>query len=203
MDRWERKLSRAGFSHLAGLDEAGRGPLAGPVVAAAVILKRPLPLEIGIKDSKKLSPKKRDKLVYPIFSSSLSIAIGICWHDEVDKINIHRASLLAMERAAGRLNVSPDFLLIDGKFKIDSPVQQSALIGGDGLSISIAAASIIAKTARDRIMLSYERLYPGYGFSSHKGYGTKAHMEAIEELGPCPVHRRTFRPLSFGKKKVF
>ncbi|MFQ5480898.1 MAG: ribonuclease HII [Thermodesulfobacteriota bacterium] len=193
MDTWESKLSLEGFSSVAGVDEAGRGPLAGPVVAAAVILKDPLPLDSGIIDSKKLSPKTRDRLLSEIHDSALCIAIGLARHDEVDSINIHCASLLAMERAVSRLAHIPDFLLIDGKFTIDNPLRQEAIISGDNLSISIAAASIVAKTMRDKIMITYEKIYPGYGFASHKGYGTKAHMDAIKTLGPCPIHRKTFK----------
>jgi len=202
VDRWERELSIDGFSRVAGIDEAGRGPLAGPVVAAAVIFKKDLPMDCGIADSKTISQKRREALVYKIFSASLAVGLGISWHDEIDGINIHRASLKAMERAVASLDVSPDFLLIDGKFPIDSSISQRAIVRGDSLSISIAAASIIAKTARDRIMTSYERLYPGYGFARHKGYGTKAHMRAIADLGPSPIHRRTFSPLSLEKRKL-
>ncbi len=193
MDTWERKLSLQGFSSIAGVDEAGRGPLAGPVVAAAVILKPPLALDLGITDSKKLSSKRRDQLLLKIYNFALTIGIGISRHDEVEDINIHNASLLAMKRAVSRLTHTPDFLLIDGKFTIDTPLQQEALISGDSLSISIAAASIVAKTTRDKIMITYEKIYPGYGFARHKGYGTKAHMEALNRLGPCPIHRRTFK----------
>jgi len=121
------------------------------------------------------------------------VGLGIAWHDEIDRLNIHHATLLAMQRAASRLSIQPDFLLIDGKFTIDYPCPQEALVGGDGKSISIAAASILAKTARDRIMSAYERRFPGYGFAQHKGYGTREHMEALRRLGPCPVHRKTFR----------
>jgi len=202
VDRWERELSIDGFTRVAGIDEAGRGPLAGPVVAAAVIFKKDLPMDYGIADSKTLAQKRRDALVYKIFSASLAVGIGISWDDEVDAVNIHRASLKAMERAVASLDVSPDFLLIDGKFPINSSIRQRAIVRGDSLSISIAAASIIAKTARDRIMASYERLYPGYGFARHKGYGTKAHMRAIADLGPSPIHRRTFSPLSLEKRKL-
>ncbi len=193
MDSLESQLSLDGFTRIAGLDEAGRGPLAGPVVAAAVILKTPLPLDCGIADSKTLSPARRERLVLKIFNHSVSIGLGISWHDEVDSINIHRASLKAMERAVARLDVSPDFLLIDGKFPLKSMVSQRAVVRGDSICLSIAAASIVAKTTRDRIMVSYDRLYPGYGFARHKGYGTKKHLDALLGLGPCPVHRRTFR----------
>ncbi len=203
MDTLERRLFLDGFTRIAGIDEAGRGPLAGPVVAAAVIFKKKLPIDSGIADSKTLSPARRETLLFTIFNHALSIGLGISWPDEVDNLNIHNASLRAMERAVVRLDVLPDFLLIDGKFPIDSLVSQRAVVRGDSLSLSIAAASIVAKTARDRMMTSYERLYPGYDFAGHKGYGTKAHMKAIEVLGPCPIHRRSFRPLSFRKKKAW
>jgi len=202
MDRLESQLFHDGFTRIAGIDEAGRGPLAGPVVAAAVILKKPLPVNSGIRDSKTLGPARRELLASWIFNHSAAVGVGISWHDEVDAINIHHASLRAMERAVARLKVSPDFLLIDGKFPIKSTTPQKAVVHGDSLSLSIAAASIIAKTSRDRIMLSYDTQFPEYGFARHKGYGTKAHMEAIAKHGPCPLHRLTFRPLSFGKRKL-
>jgi len=187
-----------GYCRVAGIDEAGRGPLAGPVVAAAVILRAPLPMRLGIVDSKTISPKRREALVPEIFRHSVSIGLGLSWHDEIEEINIHHATLRAMERAVARLQTPPDYLLVDGKFQIENPLPQKAVVAGDKKSVSIAAASIIAKTARDRVMISYERLFPGYGFSRHKGYGTREHLEALNRLGPCPVHRRTFHPLSPG-----
>ncbi len=193
MDTFETNLFAEGYGLLAGVDEAGRGPLAGPVVAAAVILRRPLPMDMGIRDSKTIAPARREKLLHSIFRDSLALGLGIAWHDEIDCLNIHNASLLAMARAVRRLATAPDFLLIDGKFTIDHPCPQETIIGGDGKSVSIAAASILAKTARDRIMMAYERRFPGYGFARHKGYGTREHLDAIKRLGPCPVHRKTFR----------
>jgi len=193
VDTWESRLVEEVYSRVAGLDEAGRGPLAGPVVAAAIILRHPLPMDLGIVDSKAISPARRDSLLPLIYSRSVSVGLGISWHDEIESLNIHNASLLAMKRAVERLSPCPDFLLIDGKFTIDNPCLQKALVAGESKSVSIAAASIIAKTARDRIMASYAGLFPGYGFARHKGYGTKYHREAIKRLGPCPVHRKTYR----------
>lgn len=195
MWQFEHKANAKGYRYIAGVDEAGRGPLAGPVVSAAVILPAESELNDalhGINDSKKLSPKKRDALFPLIRKCAVCVSTGICSHIEIDQINILQASLLSMERAVQSLSVSPDFLLIDGKFTIDSPIAQSALIKGDSLSISIAAASIIAKVTRDQIMREYDSRYPGYDFSRHKGYPTKAHKEAILKLGPCAIHRMTF-----------
>lgn len=191
MDKFEIAARKRGFRAVAGLDEAGRGPLAGPVVAAAVVFTV-LPDVHSINDSKKLSPKKRSSLVFEIFAAA-SVGVGICWPAEIDEINIHRASLLAMERAVASLSVSPDYLLIDGKFPIRSKTPQSPIISGDSLSVSIAAASIIAKTTRDRLMVSYERLFPGYDLAGNKGYPTKVHLASLASIGPTPIHRRTFR----------
>ncbi len=182
---------------IAGIDEAGRGPLAGPVVSAAVILPHDFLCE-GINDSKKLSEKKRDALFPKIMETAVAVATGIASHYEIDEINILRASLLSMKRAVENLSILPgspvpDFLLIDGKFTLDMNIHQSAIIKGDSRSISIAAASIIAKVTRDAIMKELHELYPAYGFIRHKGYPTKEHKEAILRHGPCPVHRLTFR----------
>lgn len=192
MDSYEQEAFKKGLKYVAGVDEAGRGPLAGPVVAAAVVFAPPLPLDIGITDSKKLTPAKREALVYDIYSEAVTVGIGVAWHDEVDRVNIHRASLLAMERAVGALRVTPELLLIDGRFRIESKLRQTTLVRGDSLSVSVAAASIIAKTTRDRIMDAYHNIYPDYGFIKNKGYGTKAHMETISDIGPCPIHRKSF-----------
>lgn len=192
MDSFEKDARSKGFQAIAGVDEAGRGPLAGPVVAAAVIFPLALPLKLGIKDSKALSAKAREELVFGIYREALSIGIGIVWPSEIDAINIHKASLRAMEMAVATLD-GPEFLLIDGTFPIKTDLPQLPVISGDALSVSIAAASIIAKTTRDRIMDGYERLYPGYNFASNKGYGTKEHLEALSKIGPCPIHRRSFR----------
>lgn len=193
MDFHENEAHSKGKRLIAGLDEAGRGPLAGPVVAAAVIFARPLPLDIGIRDSKKLSPARRTSLVIDIHLNAVSVGVGLVWPVEIDSINIHRASLLAMERAVSALRVNPDMLLIDGSFRIDSAIDQKTIVSGDALSVSIAAASIVAKTARDRIMDAYHCSYPAYNFASHKGYPTKEHLSALSTHGPSPIHRRSFR----------
>ncbi len=193
-DLWlfESKAIENGFSHIAGIDEAGRGPLAGPVVSAAVLL--PLSFhDPDIIDSKKLSPKKRSYLYEKLYDKAVSIGIGIVDNIEIERINILNASLLSMAISVKNLNPQPDFLLIDGKFRIPMDLPQEPVIRGDTLSISIAAASIIAKVTRDRLMERYHQDYPQFGFSKHKGYPTRAHKEAIEKFGCCPIHRRTFR----------
>lgn len=193
MDIYEKDAHSKGYCAVAGVDEAGRGPLAGPVVAAAVILPFPPPIDIGFKDSKALSPKSRDKLVKDVFRVARAVGIGIVWPEEIDRINIHKASLRAMERAVAKLAVRPDILLVDGTFPIDSDIEQRPIISGDALSVSIAAASIVAKTTRDSIMAAYHLSFPEYNFASNKGYGTRDHMDAIDEHGPAPMHRKTFR----------
>jgi len=197
MWQFEHNAKTLGYNMIAGIDEAGRGPLAGPVVSAAVILPHDFLCE-GVNDSKKLSEKKRDALFPKIMETAVAVAIGIASHHEIDEINILRASLLSMKRAVENLSILPgspvpDFLLIDGKFTLDMNIRQSAIIKGDSRSISIAAASIIAKVTRDAIMKELHDIYPAYGFIRHKGYPTKEHKEAILRHGPCPVHRLTFR----------
>jgi len=181
-----------GYKAVAGVDEAGRGPLAGPVVAAAVILPRDLHIP-GINDSKKLSAATRDSLYDRIYADAMSVGVGIIDSRSVDRINILQATLRAMEDAVGNLMLPADYLLIDGISRTALPLQQKTIKKGDSLSISIAAASIIAKVTRDRLMLQYDQLYPGYGFAGHKGYGSASHLEAIAALGPSPIHRVTFR----------
>jgi ribonuclease HII len=194
MDLWffEKEARQKGYKDIAGIDEAGRGPLAGPVVSAAVILPRDIPLP-GVTDSKKLTPKKRSQLYETIFTRAESIGIGIVDAIEIDRINILQASLLAMMMAVDNLNPQPDCLLIDGTFSISSDLPQKPIAKGDSLSISIAAASIVAKVTRDRLMESYHLYYPQFDFPRHKGYPTKAHKEAIRIFGCCPIHRRSFR----------
>ncbi|MBT3386806.1 MAG: ribonuclease HII [Desulfobacula sp.] len=197
MWQFEHKAKTQGYKIIAGVDEAGRGPLAGPVVSAAVILPHDFAC-IGINDSKKLSEKKRNALFPIIKEKAIAVSTGIASHHEIDEINILQASLLSMKRAVKNLSnppdfILPDFLLIDGKFPINMDIDQAALIKGDSRSISIAAASIIAKVTRDAIMESLHKTYPQYNFIRHKGYPTKAHKEAILKHGPCPVHRRTFK----------
>jgi len=194
LKRYEEEALREGYRLIAGVDEVGRGPLAGPVVASAVLFSAAtLPDIPGIKDSKALRPAQREALLLSINREALSIGIGIVWPSAIDEINIHHASLLAMERAVGFLNPVPHLLLIDGLYPTKLPLPQKAIVRGDSLSLSIAAASIVAKTARDRMMDGYDRLYPGYGFKRNKGYGTRAHREALERLGSTVIHRQSFR----------
>ena len=176
----------------AGVDEAGRGPLAGPVVAAAVILPKECEVN-GLNDSKKLSHQKREILFDQIKAVAVSIGVGIIEPDEIDRINILRAALLAMEGAVMKLNPKPDFLLIDGNRKTSLLIPQETVIGGDSTCNSIAAASIIAKVTRDLIMDDYHNIHPEYNFKKHKGYPTKEHFDALRKFGPCPIHRKTFR----------
>ncbi len=196
MWEFEQGTQNKGYKIIAGIDEAGRGPLAGPVVSAAVILPPDFTCS-GVTDSKKLSEKKREALFPEIKARALAVGIGMADHKEIDRINILQASLLSMKRAVqdlavGPNSLNPDFLLIDGKFTIDMDLPQQAIVKGDSRSISIAAASIIAKVTRDRLMAKLHKTYPQYNFIRHKGYPTKAHKQAIIEHGPCPVHRKTF-----------
>ena len=194
MDLWyfEKEAAKKGCKEIAGIDEAGRGPLAGPVVSAAVIL--PIAFHVpGVTDSKKLSPKKRERLFDEIYAHAVSVGIGIVDPVEIDRINILQASLLAMAIAVENLAPQPDHLLIDGTFPIPSDLSQQPIPKGDALSISIAAASIIAKVSRDRLMQKYHHYYPQFDFPKHKGYPTRAHKEAIRKFGYCPIHRRSFK----------
>ena len=180
-----------GFRVICGVDEAGRGPLAGPVCAAAVIL--PAHIEIpGLNDSKKLTDKRRREL-YPIIKEqAIAYGIGFASHEEIDEINILQATYLAVERALAQLPVKPDLALIDGNRTKDFGLPVKTVVHGDSLSASIAAASVLAKVTRDDLMLQQDQLYPQYGFAIHKGYGTKAHYEALRTCGPSPIHRMTF-----------
>ena len=192
MRQFEDEACQNGYKIIAGIDEAGRGPLAGPVVSASVVL--PLGFtDPDITDSKKLTPKKRELLYSRIIEQALSIATGIVDNVEIDRVNILRASLNSMKISCENLLVPPDFLLIDGKFEIDTDTPQKAIIRGDSKSISIAAASIIAKVTRDRLMIEFDSKYPEYGFARHKGYPTKAHKQAILQYGATPIHRKTFK----------
>ena len=183
---------RQGFQAIAGIDEAGRGPLAGPVVAAAVVLPRNHVIP-GVDDSKKLTAARRDALYDRIMAEALAVGVGVSDSQTVDRINILQATLRAMETAVRELSTAPDYLLIDGITETSLHIPQKTVKQGDGRSLSIAAASIIAKVTRDRMMAEYDRQYPGYGFAGHKGYGSAAHLAAIARLGPCPIHRLTFR----------
>jgi ribonuclease HII len=189
---FEKQARSNGYKMVAGVDEAGRGPLAGPVVSAAVVLPESFDVP-GINDSKKLSEKKRNALFPVIQTQAIAFGIGLSDHEEIDRINILQASLLSMKRAVEDLQMTPDYLLIDGKFTIDSTIDQRSVIKGDALSLSIAAASILAKVTRDRIMADLDVKYPQYGLKRHKGYPTKAHKEAILAHGPCPIHRKSFK----------
>ncbi|MBC2714421.1 MAG: ribonuclease HII [Desulfobacteraceae bacterium] len=189
---FEKEARLNGFDAVAGIDEAGRGPLAGPVVSAAVILPDPLPV-FGIRDSKKISPKKREKLFDEILRHAIAVGVGIVGPVDIDRLNILQASLLSMAISVQNLDSVPDFLLIDGTFSISFDLPQKAVPKGDSLSISIAAASIVAKVTRDRIMEKYAKEYPEFDFSKHKGYPTKAHKEAIHKHGISPIHRLSFK----------
>ncbi|HED24062.1 MAG TPA: ribonuclease HII [Firmicutes bacterium] len=188
----EEQLWNKGYCTVAGLDEAGRGPLAGPVFAAAVILK-PDVLIAGLNDSKQLSASAREKLFERIIVETAAYAIGSASREEIDQMNIHVASMQAMLRAVQALACQPDYLLVDGFYIPQCPYRQKALKGGDRRSLSIAAASIVAKVARDRVMLELHRQYPSYGFDRNMGYGTEEHRSALRRYGPCPAHRRSFR----------
>ena len=193
INMWEIEEScRAqGFGLICGVDEAGRGPLAGPVCAAAVIL--PHGLEIpGLTDSKKLSDKKRRELFPVIQQEAITYGIGLASREEIDEINILQATFLAMERALAALSVRPELALIDGNREKDFGLPVKTVVKGDSLSMNIAAASVLAKVTRDDLMLELAKEYPQYGFDIHKGYGTRAHYDALREYGPCPIHRTTF-----------
>lgn len=201
MSMWdiENGYYEQGIRLICGVDEAGRGPLAGPVCAAAVIL--PANLEIpGLNDSKKLSDKRRRELFPVICREAIAWSVAFADHNEIDEINILQATYLAMERAIKGLSVEPELALIDGNRAKDFGVPVQTVIHGDSLSASIAAASILAKVSRDDLMLEMEKEYPGYGFEIHKGYGTKAHYEAIQAKGPSPIHRMTFLKKLYGTK---
>lgn len=196
----EKELFSLGHSFVAGVDEAGRGPLAGPVVAACVIIGSDFKIEEGdlelVADSKKLSAKKREIIFKAIKEKVHSVEISVVSHETIDKVNILRASLAAMRKAVEKSQVKPDFVLVDGNFKIPKlEIPQKAIVSGDALVWVIAAASIIAKVSRDFLMEEADKLYPEYGFAKHKGYGTKAHIAKIMEIGPCPIHRKSFAPI--------
>ena len=179
------------YQHICGIDEAGRGPLAGPVVAGAVILAKGTEI-LYLNDSKKLSAKKREELYEEILKKAVSVGVGVVDPERIDEINILQATYEAMGEAVRNLKAEPDILLNDAVTIPDIEIRQVPIVKGDAKSVSIAAASIVAKVTRDRMMAEYEYAYPGYGFAKHKGYGTKEHTESIKRLGPCPIHRRTF-----------
>lgn len=193
----EKALGAQGYQLIAGIDEAGRGALAGPVVAAAVILPRQL--DAGwlnqVKDSKQLSSAQRELLFPLIKEMAASVGIGIVHHEAIDTQNILRATRLAMKLAIEQLSPAPDSLLIDGMRLSEVPLPQKGITNGDELCFSIACASIMAKVSRDRLMIELDSTYTGYGLAKHKGYGTKEHLACLRRLGPCPIHRQSFRPV--------
>ena len=198
--QYENAARREGFRAVCGIDEAGRGPLAGPVFAAAVILPENCGIE-GINDSKKLTPKKREALFDLIEAGASAYGIGFATEEEIDRINILQATFLAMKRACGKLKIRPDLAFVDGNRMPALGVETRTIVKGDALSASIAAASILAKVSRDRLLLEIDKLYPQYGFAKHKGYGTAFHVEMLKKYGPCPVHRETFLKKILGDAK--
>ena len=194
MDAYERACRQKGYTQIAGIDEAGRGALAGPVVAAAVILPAACQIE-GLTDSKLLTPNQREALVEKIHSTAISVGIGSVDNRTIERINILQAALLAMQNAVEQLTSKPDYLLVDGSKLPDIDIPGEAIPKGDRLSLSIAAASVIAKTTRDRLMVEFDETYPNYGFRQHKGYPTAQHRQAIEQFGVTAIHRRTFKLL--------
>jgi ribonuclease HII len=199
--RWEDEALRAGARLVAGCDEAGRGCLAGPVIAAAVILDREDPID-GVDDSKVLPPARREALAREIAARARAVGIGAASADEVDRVNVLRATRRAMRRAVEALDPGPAWLLLDAVRLADVRLPQVSLIRGDSRCMSIAAASIVAKVVRDRVMAHYAEAYPSFAFGSNKGYGTPAHVEALGRLGPCPIHRRTFRGVAPEQRRL-
>ena len=188
----EQILRQQSYQRIAGVDEAGRGALAGPVVAAAVIL--PINCQLsGVTDSKQLTPKKRAELFDEIHRAAVAVGVGYVDNKDIDRINILQATMGAMAQAIAQITPSPDYVLVDGTHLPEISPPTKAIPKGDTLIRSIAAASIIAKVTRDRLMIEFDEIYPGYGFQSHKGYGTLLHRQAIAQLGPCPIHRRSFK----------
>lgn len=197
--KYEHACNSEGYQIICGVDEAGRGPLAGPVCAAAVILPADLEIE-GLNDSKKLTEKRREALYDIITEKAVAYGIGFASEREIDEINILQATFLAMRRAVEQLSVKPDMVLVDGNREPSLDLSVKTIIKGDSLSANIAAASILAKVTRDRLMVEQDAIYPQYKFAVHKGYGTKAHYAAIAEHGMCPIHRRTFLKKFYGSE---
>lgn len=193
--RPERQLWRQGYEYVAGVDEVGVGPLAGPVVAAAVVFRSDVRIR-GVDDSKKLAPAARTQLAREIRAQALAFGVGVVGVDDIDRLNIYHAALEAMRRAVTALAVPPQYLVVDARTVPGVTIPQLPIVKGDGRSFSIAAASIVAKVARDALMTELAAQYPEYGFDENMGYGTPAHIEAITRYGPCPVHRRSFAPVS-------
>ena len=202
----EKQIFASGYRLIGGIDEAGRGPLAGPVVAACVVIGPDFKIDDEdlklVADSKKLSAKRREKLFGVIKNKVLAVEIGVVNNKVIDRVNILQSAFLAMRQALERLSLQPDYVLVDGNLKIPQLKQeQSAIIDGDAKVFAIAAASIIAKVSRDWLMLEADKKYPEYEFARHKGYGTKRHLEKIKEFGPCPLHRLSFAPFAVKKDK--
>ena len=192
LKKQEKELENKGFKYICGIDEAGRGPLAGPVVVASVIMPEDSMIE-GVNDSKKISEKKREKLYDQIIEEAICYGVGIIGQDEIDEINILNATKKGLTMSLKELTTKPDLIIVDALTHIDTMgIPYQSIIKGDAKCYSIAAASIIAKVTRDRIMREWDKVYPEYGFERHKGYGTAAHIAAIKEYGPCPIHRETF-----------
>ncbi|PON18972.1 ribonuclease HII [Candidatus Entotheonella serta] len=189
---FERRAGESGYTCVAGIDEAGRGPLAGPVVAAAVVLPDESRID-GLQDSKRLTAKQRDRVYEAILQHALDYGVGMVSSTEIDQLNILQAAREAMRRALSELQLQPDLALIDGNQKIDSGIAECTIVRGDARCASVAAASVVAKVTRDRLMTAYAARFPGYGFEQHKGYPTRAHYECLRALGPCAIHRLSFR----------
>ena len=201
MDTFEKLAHQEGYKQIAGIDEAGRGPLAGPVVSAAVIF--PVAYKNSkIKDSKKLSARQREELYDIIVSEAIAVGVGVTDAEIIDRVNILQATFLSMREAVMELSTPPDFLLIDGLHCISMPIPQKPLVKGDNRSVSIAAASIIAKVSRDRIMEMYHRQFPQYNFLQNKGYGTKEHCTAVKQFGLCKIHRKSFHIKNFDLNQI-
>ena len=193
MLRYEKELYSQGFQALAGIDEVGRGPLAGPVVAAAVILPPNCKIK-GLNDSKKIPKKKHEEIYQAVMDKALAVGVGLIDNEIIDQVNIYEATKLAMKEALSKLCLKPDYLLIDA-MKLDIDIPQESIIKGDANSLSIAAASIVAKVTRDKLMADYDKEYPGYDFAQNAGYGTKSHLQGLERHGVTPIHRKTFEPV--------
>ena len=193
MLRHEKELYQAGYQAIAGIDEVGRGPLAGPVVAAAVILPPGCKIK-GLNDSKKIPKKKHQEIYQAVMNKALAVGVGLIDNEIIDQVNIYEATKLAMKEALSKLSLKPDYLLIDA-MKLDVEIPQESIIKGDANSLSIAAASIVAKLTRDKLMADYDKEYPGYDFAKNAGYGTKSHLQGLERNGVTPIHRKTFEPV--------
>ena len=193
MLRYEKELYQAGYQTIAGIDEVGRGPLAGPVVAAAVILPPGCKIK-GLNDSKKIPKKKHQDIYQAVMDKALAVGIGLMDNEIIDQVNIYEATKLAMKEALSKLRLKSDYLLIDA-MKLDVDIPQESIIKGDANSLSIAAASIVAKVTRDKLMADYDKEYPGYDFAQNAGYGTKSHLQGLERHGVTPIHRKTFEPV--------